>query len=84
MFRERAGKIAILTNAGEKSQKVSELYKFHNDFEESYDVLKNLLQSDTSGRKIQVEIYEKVCDLQNGWAWNRTCSLKVFQVKDRE
>jgi hypothetical protein len=52
MFRKRAGKIAILTNAGEKSQKVSELYKFPNDFEESYDVPKNLLQSDTSGRKI--------------------------------
>ena len=44
---ERAGKIAILTNAGEKSQKVFELYKFRNDVEESFDVLKNLLQTDT-------------------------------------
>ena len=46
-FPERAGKIAILTNAGEKSQKVFELYKFRNDVEESFDVFKNLLQTDT-------------------------------------
>ena len=44
---ERAGKIAILTNAGEKSQKVFELYKFRNDVEESFDVFKNLLMTDT-------------------------------------
>ena len=44
---ERAGKIAILTNAGEKPQKVFELYKFRNDVEESFDVFKNLLQTDT-------------------------------------
>ena len=43
---ERSGKIAILTNAGEKSQEVFELYKFHNDFEESFDVFKNLLMPD--------------------------------------
>ena len=44
---ERAGKIAMLTNAGEKSQKVFELYKFRNDIEESFDIFKNLLQTDT-------------------------------------
>ena len=44
---ERAGRIAILTNAGEKSQKVFELYKFRNDVEESFDVFKNLLMTDT-------------------------------------
>ena len=44
---ERAGKIAILTNAGEKSQEVFELYKFRNDVEESFDVFKNLLMTDT-------------------------------------
>ena len=44
---ERAGKIAILTNAGEKSQKVFELYKFRNDIEEGFDVFKNLLMTDT-------------------------------------
>ena len=44
---ERAGKIAMLTNAGEKSQKVFEMYKFRNDVEESFDMFKNLLQTDT-------------------------------------
>ena len=44
---ERAGRIAILTNAGERSQKVFELYKFRNDVEESFDVMKNMLQADT-------------------------------------
>jgi transposase len=44
---ERAGKIAMLTNVGEKPQKVFELYKFRNDVEESFDVFKNLLQTDT-------------------------------------
>ena len=44
---ERAGKIAIPTNAGEKSQKVFELYKFRNDVKESFDIFKNLLQTDT-------------------------------------
>ncbi|MGP6207079.1 transposase [Cuniculiplasma sp. SKW3] len=44
---ERAGKIAILNNAGEKSQKVFELYKFRNDVEESIDAFKNLLRTDT-------------------------------------
>ena len=41
------GKIAILTNAGEKSQEIFELYKFRNDVEESFDVFKNLLMTDT-------------------------------------
>ncbi|MCL4480262.1 MAG: hypothetical protein M1113_02100 [Candidatus Thermoplasmatota archaeon] len=45
-FPERAGKIAILTNAGEKSQEVFELYKFRNEVEESFDVFKNLLMTD--------------------------------------
>ena len=46
-YPKRAGKIAILTNAGEKPQKVFELYKFRNDVEESFDVFKNLLKTDT-------------------------------------
>ncbi len=44
---ERTGEIAMLTNAGEESQKVFEMYKFRNDVEESFDVFKNLLQTDT-------------------------------------
>lgn len=44
---ERAGRIAILTNAGEKPQAVFELYKFRNDVEESFDVFRNLLMTDT-------------------------------------
>ena len=44
---EKAGKIAILTNTGEKPQVVFELYKFRNDVEEAFDVFKNLLQVDT-------------------------------------
>ena len=44
---EKAGKIAILTNTGEKPQTVFELYKFRNDIEEAFDVFKNLLQVDT-------------------------------------
>lgn len=44
---ERAGRIAILTNAGERPQKVFELYKFRNDVEESFDIMKNMLQADT-------------------------------------
>ena len=44
---EKAGKIAILTNAREKPQTIFELYKFRNDVEEAFDVFKNLLQVDT-------------------------------------
>ena len=44
---EKAGKIAILTNTGEKPQRIFELYKFRNDVEEAFDVFKNLLQVDT-------------------------------------
>ena len=44
---EKAGKIAILTNTGEKPQAVFELYKSRNDVEEAFDVFKNLLQVDT-------------------------------------
>ena len=44
---EKAGKIAILTNTGEKPQEIFELYRSRNDVEESFDVFKNLLQVDT-------------------------------------
>lgn len=44
---ERAGKFAILTNAGEKSQSIFELYKFRNEVEEAFDIFKNLLLTDT-------------------------------------
>ena len=44
---DKAGKIAILTNAREKPQTIFELYKFRNDVEEAFDVFKNLLQVDT-------------------------------------
>ena len=37
----------MMTNVGEKSQKVFELYKFRNDLEELFDVFKNLLHVDT-------------------------------------
>ena len=43
----RAGRFSILTNAGEKPQKIFELYKFRNDVEEAFDVFKNLLKTDT-------------------------------------
>ena len=47
LFPERAGKIAILTNAGEKPRKVFELCKSRNDVEESFDAFRDLLQTDT-------------------------------------
>ena len=43
---EKAGRIAILTNTGEKPQAVFGLYKSRNDVEEAFDVFKNLLQVD--------------------------------------
>ena len=44
---EKAGRIAILTNASEKSQEIFQLYKFRNEVEEAFDVFKNLLHTDT-------------------------------------
>jgi hypothetical protein len=37
---KKAGKIAISTNAGEKSQKVFEIYNLRDDVEESFYVFK--------------------------------------------
>lgn len=45
--QEKADKIVLITNVGEKSQTISELYKFRNGMEESFFVFKNRLQVDT-------------------------------------
>ena len=43
-----------MTNSGEKSQEVFELYKFRNDVEESFDVFKKLLQTDTPYMRVMI------------------------------
>ncbi len=41
---DKAGKIAILTNAKEKTEVIFNIYKFKNAVEEAFNVFKNLLQ----------------------------------------
>ena len=67
---EKAGKIAILTNTGEKPQVVFELYKFRNDVEEAFDVFKNLLQVDTP--------YLRDDDTLSGYAFVSFISLIAY------
>ncbi len=67
---EKAGKIAILTNTGEKPQTVFEMYKFRNDIEESFDVFKNLLQVDTP--------YLRDDDTLRGYAFVSLISLIAY------
>ncbi len=67
---EKAGKIAILTNTGEKPQAVFELYKSRNDVEEAFDAFKNLLQVDTP--------YLRDDDTLRGYAFVSFISLMAY------
>ena len=78
---DKAGKIAILTNAREKPQAIFELYKSRNDVEEAFDVFKNLLQVDTP--------YLRDDDTLRGYAFVSFLSLIAYYrilklLKDRK